>query len=77
MILISNYILLEVVQAARSRAWDKAVLDRYWSYYDIVGQIFAIWCDTTASNIGIFSGAIVISATFLTFLSYGFSAEDT
>ncbi len=34
-------------------------------YYDSVDQIFAMCCDTTSSNTGVFSGAVVLLCTIL------------
>jgi len=33
--------------------------------YDFEDQIFAVCCDTTSSNTGVFSGAIVLICTIL------------
>lgn len=62
----SDDILLGVVQAASSKGCDQAeVILNLLEYYDIVDQIFAVCCDTTSSNTGAFSGAIVILSSIL------------
>lgn len=62
----SDDILLGVVQAASSKGCDQAdVILNLLEYYDIVDQIYAVCCDTTASNTGAFSGAIIILSTIL------------
>ena len=62
----TNYILLGVVQAESSKGIDQAdVILNLLEYYIIVDQIFAICCDTTASNTGVFVGAITILANIL------------
>jgi hypothetical protein len=59
-------ILLGVVQASSSKGCDQAdVILNLLEYYDIVDQIFAVCCDTTSSNTGVFSGAIVLLSTIL------------
>jgi len=55
----SDDILLGVVQAASSKGSDQAdVILNLLEYYDIVDQVFAVCCDTTSSNTGVFSGAM-------------------
>jgi hypothetical protein len=55
----SDDILLGVVQAASSKGSDQAdVILNLREYYDIVDQVFAVCCDTTSSNTGVFSGAM-------------------
>ena len=55
----SDDILLGVVQAASSKVSDQAdVILNLREYYDIVDQVFAVCCDTTRSNTGVFSGAM-------------------
>ncbi len=55
----SDDILLGVVQAASSKGSDQAdVILNLRDYYDIVDQVFAVCCDTTSSNTGVFSGAM-------------------
>ena len=62
----SDDILLGVVQAASSKGSDQGdVILNLVEYYDIVDQIFAVCCDTTSSNTGVFSGAIVLLSTIL------------
>ena len=59
-------ILLGVVQASSSKGCDQAdVILNLLEYYNIVDQIFAVCCDTTSSNTGVFSGAIVLLSTIL------------
>ena len=59
-------ILLGVFQAVSSKGSDQAdVILNLLEYYDIVDQIFAVCCDTTSSNTGVFSGAIVLLSTIL------------
>ena len=51
---------------ASSKGCDQAdVILNLLEYYDIVDQIFAVCCDTTSSNTGVFSGAIVLLSTIL------------
>ncbi len=55
----SDDILLGVDQAASSKCSDQAdVILNLLEYYDIVDQVFAVCCDTTRSNTGVFSGAM-------------------
>ena len=62
----TNDILLGVVQAESSKGVDQAdVILNLLEYYDIVDQIFAKCCDTTASNNGVFVGAITIFTNIL------------
>jgi uncharacterized protein Yka (UPF0111/DUF47 family) len=57
----SDDILLAVVQAASSKSCDQAELIlNLLDYYDTVDQIYAVCCDTTSSNTGVFSGAIIV-----------------
>ncbi|XP_065679805.1 uncharacterized protein LOC136094125 [Hydra vulgaris] len=59
-------ILLGVVQAPSSKGNDQAeAILNLLEYYDIVDQIFSVCCDTTASNTGIHSGAVVILSSIL------------
>ena len=53
-------------QAVSSKGSDQAdVILNLLEYYDIVDQIFAVCCDTTSSNTGVFSGAVVLLCTIL------------
>jgi hypothetical protein len=53
-----------VVQAASSKGSDQAdVILNLLENYDIVDQIFAVCCDTTSSNTGVFSGISAILNT--------------
>ena len=62
----SNDILLGVVQADSSKGSDQAsVILNMLEYYNIVDQIYAVCCDTTASNTGQFAGAIALLTTIL------------
>jgi hypothetical protein len=55
----SDNILLGVVQAASSKGSHQAdVILNLREYYEIVDQVFAVCCDTTSSNTGVFSGAM-------------------
>ena len=59
-------ILLGGFQAVSSKSSDQAdVILNQLEYYDIVGQTFAVCCDTTSSNTSVFSGAIVLLCTIL------------
>ena len=59
-------VLLGVVQAASSKGSDQAVaILNLLEYFNIVDQIFVVCCDTTASNTGIHSGAVVILSSIL------------
>ena len=59
-------ILLGGFQAVSSKSSDQAdVILNQLEYYDIVGQTFAVCCDTTSSNTSLFSGAIVLLCTIL------------
>ncbi len=59
-------ILLGVVQAVSSKGSDQAdVIMNLLVDYDIEDQIIAVCCDTTSSNTGVFSGAIVLICTIL------------
>jgi hypothetical protein len=59
-------ILLGVVQAASSKGCDQAeVILNLLEYYNIVDQIYAVCCDTTSSNTGVFSGAITVLTNIL------------
>ena len=58
--------LLGIVQTASSKGSDQAVaILNLLEYFNIVDQIFAVCCDTTASNTGIHSGAVVILSSIL------------
>jgi hypothetical protein len=49
-----------------SKGSDQAdVILNLLEYYNIADQIFAVFCDTTSSNTGVFSGAIVLLCTIL------------
>ena len=62
----TNDILHGVVQAENSKGIDQAdVILILLEYYNIADQIFAICCDTTASNAGVFVGAITILTNIL------------
>ena len=62
----SDDILLGVVQAESSKGCDQAeVILSLLEYYDIADQIYAVCCDTTASNTGAFSGAITLLSSIL------------
>lgn len=62
----TNDILLGVVQADSSKGQDQAlVILNLLEYYDITEQIYAVCCDTTASNTGAFSGAIALLSSTL------------
>ncbi len=51
--------ILLVVQAAPSKGSDQAdVILNLLEYYDIVDLVFAVCCDTTSANKGVFSGAM-------------------
>ena len=55
-------VLLGVVQSASSKDSDLAeVTFNLLKYFDIVDQIFSVFCDTT-SNSGVHSGAIILSS---------------
>ena len=59
-------VLLGVVQAASSKGSDQAVaILNLLEYFNIVDQIFVVCSDTTASNTGIHSGAVVILSSIL------------
>ena len=59
-------ILLGVFQAVSSKGSDQAdVILNLLEQYDIVDQTFAVCCDTTSSNTGVFSGAVVLLCTIL------------
>ncbi|XP_065661942.1 uncharacterized protein LOC136084824 [Hydra vulgaris] len=59
-------VLLGVVQTASFKGSDQAVaILNLLEYLKIVDQIFAVCCDTTASNTGIHSGAVVILGSIL------------
>jgi hypothetical protein len=53
-----------LVHAASSKGSHQAdVILNLLEYYDIVDQIFAVCCDTTSSNTGVFSGISAILNT--------------
>ncbi len=55
----SDDILFGVVQAASSQGSDQAdFILNLLEYCDIVDQVFAVCCDTTSSNTGVYSGAM-------------------
>ena len=62
----SDDILLGVVQADSSKGCDQAeVILSLLEYYEIADQIYAVCCDTTASNTAAFSGAIALLSSIL------------
>ncbi len=57
----SDDILLGVVQAASSKDYGQIdVILNLLEYYDIVDQTLAVGCNTTSSNTGVFSGAMML-----------------
>ena len=62
----TNDVLLGVVQASSSKGSDQVdVLLNMLYYYEIADNIYAVCCDTTASNTGAFAGAVKLLAVAL------------
>ncbi|XP_065681034.1 uncharacterized protein LOC101235214 isoform X1 [Hydra vulgaris] len=58
--------LLGIVQAENSSGSEQAhIILNLLEYYDIVGNIIGVCCDTTASNTGKFAGTVTILLTIL------------
>ncbi len=69
---------LELFRQCLPKAQADVILNLL-GHYDIVDQIFAVCCDTTSSNTGVFSGAVLWLCTILNIPlpSCGFSAGGT